>query len=280
MPEAVNESFEREVSQKNRFEFGANWTAFLTQLDDRKIEISKSDLSTLLKVSDLKGLSLLDAGSGSGLSSLVSRQLGAHVTSFDYDPLSVACTNELRQRYFPNDTAWNVLQGSVLDMEFLQTLGEFDIAMSWGVLHHTGDMWKAMDNIRHLVKPGGMLFIALYNDQGLQSRIWLYVKKFYVRSPRWMKKVILGPAYLVLWGPTTVLDFIKGRPFATWRADRGRGMTPHYDLVDWVGGLPFEVAKREDVVEFYNHHNFELVNMVSVDKGLGCNQFVFRRKVN
>ena len=41
-------------------------------------------------------------------------RLGAsRVYSFDYDPQSVACTQELKQRYFPGNTHWVVAQGSV-----------------------------------------------------------------------------------------------------------------------------------------------------------------------
>ena len=276
MIKKIDQDFESEIASRTRFEFGKNWSAFLNVLNDERIERSRKDLATVLQLQDLDGLRFLDAGSGSGLSSLVARQLGATVTSFDFDPASVACTKELKARYQPGDQNWIVQEGSVLDTEFLGTLGKFDIAMSWGVLHHTGSMWQALSNMGELVNPGGILFIAIYNDQGFQSRVWLHLKKTYVAAPKWLKLLLIGVSYLGLWGPTVVRDTLSGKPLKTWQSDRGRGMSPHHDMVDWVGGLPFEVATREEIVSYFAARGFELVNLVSVGRGLGCNEFVFK----
>ena len=79
------------------------------------------------------------------------------VTSFDFDPHSVNCTHELKRRYYPDDQDWTILQGSVLDREFLAQLGRFDVVYSWGVLHHTGEMWQALENVKRCVPVGGTL---------------------------------------------------------------------------------------------------------------------------
>ena len=71
-------------------------------------------------------------GSGSGLFSLAARLLGAKGYSFDYFLQSVACTVELKRRYFPDDE-WVVESGSVLDKDYLSKLGQFDVVYSWGV---------------------------------------------------------------------------------------------------------------------------------------------------
>src|SRR4051812_49312550 len=133
----------------------------------------------MLGVTTLAGQRFLDVGSGSGLFSLAARRLGASVHSFDYDPQSVACTAQLKKRFFATDGSWKVERGSALDPVYLKSLGEFDIVYSWGVLHHTGQMWKALDLVGGPVKKGGKLFIALYNDQGWRSRFWWRVKKTY-----------------------------------------------------------------------------------------------------
>src|SRR5215472_472771 len=104
------------------FAFGENWARFLTSLSDRHIEQATCSVSTLIG-RDLRDKAFLDIGSGSGLSSLAARRLGARVYSFDYDSQSVACTQALQQRFFPGDAAWTVAQGSVLDVPFLATLG-------------------------------------------------------------------------------------------------------------------------------------------------------------
>src|ERR1019366_2023181 len=161
-----------DIKQGNRFAFGENWRSFLTMLDEERIRSAEDSLKLMLEVIDLKGKTFLDIGSGSGLFSLAARRLGAKVHSFDYDPQSVSCAIELKRRYYPDDTNWQVEEGSALDQRYLASLGRWDIVYSWGVLHHTGAMWPALRNIAPLVLRGGKLWIAIYNDQGPLSRYW------------------------------------------------------------------------------------------------------------
>lgn len=269
-----------EVDKGERFEFGANWAQFLNVLNDERIELAEQSLRTMLGVTDLEGKRFLDVGSGSGLFSLVARRLGATVHSFDYDPQSVACTSELKRRYFPDDPDWVIEQGSVLDKDYLQTLGQWDIVYSWGVLHHTGAMWQALENVIPSVHQRGTLFIAIYNHQRVMTPVWTWVKRTYNRLPLGLRWLVLGPALIRLWGPRTVYDLLRGKPFYTWRhyaEHSSRGMSAWRDVVDWVGGYPFEVAKPEEVFRFYLDRGFVLRNMVTCGGGLGCNEFVFAR---
>lgn len=270
-----------EVDTGQRFDFGNNWQRFIKLLNEDCICMAENSLKQMLEVDDLIGKTFLDAGSGSGLFSLAARRLGARVHSFDYDPQSVACTAELKRRYFPDDSEWAVEEGSVLDQEYLGRLGTFDVVYSWGVLHHTGAMWSALENIAPLVLVGGRFFIAIYNDQGRASKMWLRIKQMYNFMPGALRWLVLAPAFLRLWGPMTVRDILLGRPFYTWRnyAELGaRGMSPWLDVVDWVGGYPFEVAKPEEIFSFYQDRGFLLKQLKTCAGGLGCNEFVFLKK--
>lgn len=273
-------SHEEEIERGQRFEFGANWARFLEGLDDAKIDQAQQALVDMIGLPDLTGMRFLDAGSGSGLSSLVARRLGASVHSFDFDPMSVACTQRLKDRYFAGDDEWTVEAGSVLDEEYMASLGGFDVVYSWGVLHHTGAMWKAITNAQSLVNETGKFFIAIYNDQGGTSVRWRAVKKAYCATSGPLRQMILLGSYMRLWGPTIVRDILKGKPGASIKSygqGNGRGMEPWRDVVDWVGGYPFEVAKPEEIVMFLKRLGFNLENMTTCGGGLGCNQFVFQK---
>lgn len=272
-------TYEEEVARGQRFEFGKNWRNFLGTLNDERIAEAEKSLKQRLSVENLQGRTFLDIGSGSGLFSLAARRLGAKVHSLDYDPEAVACTAELRRRFFPEDTNWTVEQGSALDAAYLRSLGTFDTVYSWGVLHHTGAMWQALENASLPIAPGGTLFISIYNDQGRSSQMWRWVKRTYNRLPRPLRFLVLVPATIRLWTLPTILDFRHGHPFATWRNyKRSRGMSAWWDVVDWVGGYPFEVAKPEEIFDFYRQKGFVLEQLKTCGKGHGCNEFVFQKQ--
>lgn len=265
-------SFDEEVQTGKRFEFGKNWAAFLSTLDDDRIHIAENSLKEMLAVTDLTGKTFLDAGSGSGLFSLSARRLGARVVSFDYDPSSVACAAELRSRYSPDDSEWDVKQGSVLDKSFLGSLGEFDVVYSWGVLHHTGSMWEALDNAGSLVKRDGSLFISIYNDQGKISKMWWKIKKLYCSSVIG-KLLVCSIFFPYFFLRAIMVSVITGEnTFATYK--KNRGMSVIHDWYDWLGGFPFEVASVEEIFHFYTAKGFRLSNIVTTNS-LGTNQFVF-----
>lgn len=267
-----------QVRAGERFQFGANWQRFLSVLDEQRIATAEESLRSMLERERLDGLTFLDAGSGSGLFSLAARRLGANVTSFDFDPQSVACTAELKRRFFPDDSRWVVLEGSVLDESFVSDLGAFDIVYSWGVLHHTGAMWRALDLASRAVAPGGRFYIALYNDQGLRSVVWRGIKRLYCSGilGRLVVTSVCVP-YFVFRGALS--DVARGRnPLLLYRQyRRNRGMSIVHDWADWLGGYPFEVATPTATFDFLRARGFRLDRLLST-LGLGCNEFVFTRE--
>ncbi len=262
---------------EERFAFGENWAKFIKNLNPERISIAEDSLRE--RLGDISGKSFLDIGSGSGLFSLAARNLGAHVVSFDYDADSVRCTQELKGKFYPDDDTWRVFQGSVLDSDMLEALGDFDIVYSWGVLHHTGQMWDAMENATARVKENGLFYIAIYNDQGGYSDRWKRLKRFYLAIPPSLQPLFAA----------TVLFFRELKPFVGqvvrlknlihyWEAKKQiRGMSYWTNWLDWIGGYPFEVAKPEEIFNYCKDRNFTLLALTTNRGEAGCNEFVFKK---
>lgn len=274
---ALNEKYEDVYKNDRRFSFGKNWSEFLKHLTPARIEEAKKALNEFLN--NLAGKTFVDVGCGSGLFSLAAAQLGAkEVLSIDADEFSVGCAKALKEKF--KITNWTAKQGSILDEKFVKSLGEFDIVYSWGVLHHTGDMYSAFKNVDLLVKPSGTLFIAIYNKNTRHvlegtSSMWLKIKKVYNKMPKPGKKLMeLSYASYLCAGMTAKgtnpVKYVKSYKTV-------RGMNFMTDVRDWLGGLPYECAAPEEVVSYFTEKGYELLKQKTV-RSIGCNEFVFRKK--
>jgi 2-polyprenyl-3-methyl-5-hydroxy-6-metoxy-1,4-benzoquinol methylase len=270
---------ERKV--RKRFAFGSNWANFSRQINESNIEIARKSIQTTLGNSSLEGKSFLDIGCGSGIFTVAALQMGANnVYSFDFDNESVDTTlrnlNRFNSKLELNRV--HVSQGDILNIKFVEALPQFDIVYSWGVLHHTGNLWKALENTISKISVDGLGIISLYNDQGISSKVWRIIKKLYVNSPVLIQKILISVSILRLWGPTFIKSKIQPSQNSKWQNYKlNRGMNPYVDIIDWVGGYPFEFAKREAVISFLREKGFEARVTKSAKNGIGCNEFLITR---
>ncbi len=236
-------------NQKITFSFGKNWRSFIDTVDEGALSSAIDDIKRWVPDSVLK-LRILDIGCGSGIHSYAFWKLGAaEVVSFDYDQYSVEATKRAWEiAGCPQN--WKIQQGSVLDEQFLKSLGQFDFIYSWGVLHHTGHMWDAIKNaITIPVKETTEIWIALYqNKSSYASDIAL--------KEKYNKKGFFGKKIMELQEIIKIMKARrrKGLNPLKWNEKRGRGMSTYYDIVDWLGGLPYEVATREEVDLFFKEN--------------------------
>lgn len=262
-------------AMQSRFEFGANWYHFIkNDLSEERINTSKTQLLEFLGKDSLKGLTFLDVGCGSGLHSLAAiRALASSVYAFDYDLDSVKAT-KYALSINGNPSNCFVEQGSILDDTYVQSLPKSDIVYSWGVLHHTGDVWKALNNTTSLVNTNGHLFIALYSlDVQPQADMWLRIKKKYVNSGR------LTRIFYQIW---YVWKFLLNKNlfripeliqrFKTHK--KTRGMSLMVDVRDWLGGWPMQFTADQDVIDFCSARSLKLVKLST---GEACSEFLFQK---
>jgi len=269
-----------EEPHERRFGFGRNWLAFVDLVDERRIAEAERSLRTLCVRDRLDGLSFLDIGSGSGLSSLAARRLGARVVSFDYDADSVACTTHLRDRLRPGDDAWRVERGSALDDDYLASLGRFDVVYSWGVLHHTGAMHEAVRKAAGLVAPRGLLILALYRKTRL-CPLWTAEKRWYVgASPAAQER---ARRLFLAW--MRLAYRVAGRDFEAHVASYAsmRGMSFLHDVNDWMGGYPYESITPHEAAALLTSLGFAEVQSWTRGYtmgllGSGCDEYTYRRR--
>jgi SAM-dependent methyltransferase len=248
------------TKSKASFAFGKNWEAFVNEhFTDERVFISKEHLLRFIGLDSLTGKYFLDVGCGSGLSSLAALRAGAaRIISFDVDEDSVATTKRLWE-WAGCPSHWMVLHGSALDPAFLATLPPADILYSWGVLHHTGALWQAIENVLPLVKRDGVFYVALYTTTP-ESPFWIGIKREYNASSE-PKKRAMEAWYIwrsTIWpmlraGQNPIKHMVGYK--------RSRGMEFLTDVRDWLGGWPYEDATVEEVQAFFHKRGFRQINI-------------------
>lgn len=256
-----------------RFAFGQNWQRFVRRnLDSDRIAIARDHILKFLKRDNLKGLDFLDIGCGSGIHSAAACTAGANsVRSFDFDPDSVAATEMVRRR-IGGSTEWLVSSGDVLDDAFIQSLGKCNFVYSWGVLHHTGNVWRAIDNASKTVADNGLFYVALYSaDVEPNQEFWLRIKREYNEASSWKRR------RMVWWYVWNYMLYRRLRSIPRFilrvlRYRRSRGMSLFIDVRDWLGGWPMEFTHDADVIAYLGERGFTLQN---IKTGEANTEFLF-----
>ena len=267
-------------SASTHFEFGKNWESFVSTINDRSMSEAEAGLGKLFPNGELRDADVLDVGCGSGLSMLAAKRLGAaSVTGIDIDRHSVQASRKLLSAHLPAG-CWSCIEESIFDFSSEREQG-YDIVYSWGVLHHTGDMWAAINKAAAQVKPGGLLVIALYRRTPL-CRFWTTEKRFYTKASEPIKALVR-----FLYKSVFIVGLIAtGRnPVQYIRTYvSNRGMSWHHDVHDWLGGYPYQSVSPEEVTDCVARIGFKLIrsfNKPAAVKGIfgtHCDEFVAVRQ--
>lgn len=263
-----------------QFDFGKNWADFSEKAltAERVAQARQAFFALLEPVGGVAGKSFIDIGFGQGLGLLTAAAAGARAFGVDINP---KCGEVLarNRRFFPEigESSIPILIGSVLDESVVAGAragspgrAGYDIVHSWGVLHHTGNMRQAVVNAAGLVKPGGYFVVALYNRHWT-SKLWLLIKFVYCKSPSFLQRLLVGIMYPVIYVAKWIVTGTNPR-------NQLRGMDFYFDVVDWVGGYPYEYASREEVLAMVEPLGFTCTRFNPSQVPTGCNEFVFQRR--
>lgn len=250
------------------FDFGKNWQRFSSQaLTQKHIEQAQDDFEKLFAGIPLNHQSFLDIGFGQGLTSLLAATQGSQVMAIDINPKCFVALEQTKL-FFKEVSSVKTRTGSILDQEFLKTLPAFDIVHAWGVLHHTGNMKQAIANAAGLVKKNGFLVISIYNKQ-ITSPLWKIIKATYNKLPSAFQRIFIGIFYPIIFCAKFLVTGKNPKKM-------DRGMDFYFNVVDWVGGTPYEYATQNEIISKLKSLGFCCLKTIPPKVPTGCNEFIFQ----
>lgn len=271
------------LEQRSHFAFGENWASYARLVTDAQVEQAITSLGRLVG-GDLRGKRFLDIGCGSGLHSLAALRLGAsEVVALDIDPDSVATTRQLLTKH-ADGAPWSTQVTSVFDLQPGAT-GCYDVVYSWGVLHHTGDLYRAFRSAAALVAPGGRFVFAVYSRTPL-CWFWKLEKRWYsgaTPTAQARARSLYVGLFRILYPMTHHDSFSEF--VAKYGAKYGqmRGMDFYHDVHDWLGGWPYESISPAETERFMHRLGLRQVRAFVRERrtlgllGSGCDEYVYGR---
>lgn len=160
---------------------------FLAFLEPLRVRVQRNGISD----DQFRGKRCLDAGCGGGRASVLMAQLGAaEVVSYDFTPRNIETTTR-HAKLFGYENVIKPRLGSLVDVPFEDQ--SFDVVWCNGVLHHTIDPTRTLEEVTRVLKVGGSLWLYLYGSGGLYWHMVFFLREWLRAVP-----VELAIAYLGL----------------------------------------------------------------------------------
>jgi ubiquinone/menaquinone biosynthesis C-methylase UbiE len=129
--------------------------------------------SLFVAFASLRGRDVLEVGCGSGIAVQLFAEAGANVTAVDLTPWAVATTSA-RLDAFGLES--RVLEADAENLPFEDD--SFDLVFSWGVIHHTSDMDRALAELVRVCRPGGRIVLMVYHRHSLFFLVYRAFQRF------------------------------------------------------------------------------------------------------
>ena len=151
------------------------WTEYIPEYEE-----TKNHWNIFYSEKEAEGKSVLDAGCGTGIFSIIFAKSGASkVTGIDISDGSLETARSLADKFDLKNTEFR--KEDMLALPFSDEY--FDIVWAWGTVHHTTDPFKAIDNLIRVLRKGGSILLAVYTRTRL-TFIHEIIRKTLVLTPR------------------------------------------------------------------------------------------------
>jgi ubiquinone/menaquinone biosynthesis C-methylase UbiE len=134
---------------------------------------SGKPFSLFVDFDSLRGKDVLDVGIGSGIATQMLAEAGANVTGVDLTQWAVETT---RHRLDAFGLEADVRQADAEQLPFADA--SFDLVFSWGVIHHSSDMDRALGELVRVTRPGGRIVLMVYHRHSLFYVVYRGFQRF------------------------------------------------------------------------------------------------------